>query len=104
MLKQTLIAVTLAFSAGGFAAEHWIDVRVPEQYQQEHVEGAVNIPLRDIQAGTFTPLPKDDTLYLYCNSGRQSTLATETLSRMGYQHVINLGGINQVDKPRVRAN
>ena len=37
MFKKGLLALTLVFSLPVFAAEHWIDVRVPEQYQQEHV-------------------------------------------------------------------
>ena len=44
MFKKGLLALTLVFSLPVFAAEHWIDVRVPEQYQQEHVQGAINIP------------------------------------------------------------
>ena len=34
MFKKGLLALTLVFSLPVFAAEHWIDVRVPEQYQQ----------------------------------------------------------------------
>ena len=40
----------LVFSLPVFADEHWIDVRVPEQYQQEHVQGAINIPLKEVSA------------------------------------------------------
>ena len=47
MFKKGLLALTLVFSLPVFAAEHWIDVRVPEQYQQEHVQGAINIPLKE---------------------------------------------------------
>lgn len=36
MFKKGLLALTLVFSLPVFAAEHWIDVRVPEQYQQEN--------------------------------------------------------------------
>ncbi|XWJ89982.1 thiosulfate sulfurtransferase PspE [Phytobacter ursingii] len=101
MLKQTVIAAALAASTPTIAAEHWIDVRIPEQYQREHIQGALNIPLSDIQAGTFSPLAKEDTLYLYCNSGRQATLAQDALQQMGYQHVINMGGIAGLNKPVV---
>ena len=101
MLKQKVIAAALAASTPTFAAEHWIDVRIPEQYQHEHIQGALNIPLSDIQAGTFSPLAKEDTLYLYCNSGRQATLAQEALQQMGYQHGINMGGIAGLNKPVV---
>lgn len=37
MLKQTVIAAALVASTPTFAAEHWIDVRIPEQYQHEHI-------------------------------------------------------------------
>jgi hypothetical protein len=41
---------------------------------------------------------------LYCNSGRQATLAQEALQQMGYQHVINMGGIAGLNKPVVTSN
>ncbi|MEN0578821.1 thiosulfate sulfurtransferase PspE [Phytobacter palmae] len=97
MLKQTRIAT----STPAITAQKWIDVRIPEQYQCEHIQGALNIPLRDIQAGTFPPLAKEDILYLYCNSGRQATLAQDALQQMGYQNVINMGGIAGLKKPVV---
>ena len=49
MFKKGLLALALVFSLPVFAAEHWIDVRVPEQYQQEHVQGAINIPLKEVK-------------------------------------------------------
>ncbi|MGK9173414.1 thiosulfate sulfurtransferase PspE [Yokenella regensburgei] len=103
MLKQMLIAITFASSTQAFAAEQWVDVRVPEQFQQEHIQGAVNIPLKDIQAGQVHSLSRDDTLYLYCNSGRQATLAQEKLQQLGYQHVINKGGMNQLNMPTIKS-
>lgn len=103
MLKETVIAAALVASTPAFAAEHWIDVRIPEQFQREHVQGALNIPLSNIQAGTFAPLAKEDTLYLYCNSGRQATLAQDALQKLGYQHVVNMGGIAGLNKPVVTA-
>ncbi len=33
-----------------YAAEYWIDVRIPEQYQREHIQGAINIPLKEIKS------------------------------------------------------
>lgn len=44
MFKKDLLALALVFSLPVFAAEHWIDVRVPEQYQQEHVQGPSIFP------------------------------------------------------------
>lgn len=103
MFKQTAIAaVFLAVSAPIFAAEYWIDVRIPEQYQREHVQGAVNLPLKDIEKSINEYVPdKTATVYVYCNSGRQSGLAKETLMDMGYTQVFNAGGISRLDKPKV---
>ena len=92
MFKKGLLALTLVFSLPVFAAEHWIDVRVPEQYQQEHVQGAINIPLKEVKERIATAVPdKNDTVKVYCNAGRQSGQAKEILSEMGYTHVENAG-------------
>lgn len=37
MFKKGLLALALVFSLPVFAAEHWIDVRVPEQIGRAHV-------------------------------------------------------------------
>ena len=88
MFKKGLLALTLVFSLPVFAAEHWIDVRVPEQYQQEHVQGAINIPLKEVKERIATAVPdKNDTVKVYCNAGRQSGQAKDILSEMGYTHV-----------------
>ncbi|MBW7396730.1 thiosulfate sulfurtransferase PspE, partial [Escherichia coli] len=49
MFKKGLLALSLVFSLPVLAAEKWIDVRVPEQYQQEHDQGAINIPLKEVK-------------------------------------------------------
>lgn len=88
MFKKGLLALALVFSLPVFAAEHWIDVRVPEQYQHEHVQGAINIPLKEVKERIATAVPdKNDTVKVYCNAGRQSGQAKEILSEMGYTHV-----------------
>lgn len=82
MFKKGLLALTLVFSLPVFAAEHWIDVRVPEQYQQEHVQGAINIPLKEVKERIATAVPdKNDTVKVYCNAGRQSGQAKRSLAR-----------------------
>ncbi|MBW7983853.1 thiosulfate sulfurtransferase PspE [Enterobacillus tribolii] len=100
MVRKALLAASLLFSSlSVLAAEHWIDVRVPEQYQEAHVQGAVNIPLKQLEQriGEVTQ-NKDDTLHLYCNSGNQSGKAEKLLQQMGYQHAVNEGGLKDVEK------
>ncbi|MDI8106826.1 phosphomethylpyrimidine synthase ThiC, partial [Salmonella enterica subsp. enterica serovar Anatum] len=43
-------------------SEYWIDVRIPEQYQREHIQGAINIPLKEIKSHIETVVPdRNDT-------------------------------------------
>ena len=103
MFKKGLLALALVFSLPVFAAEHWIDVRVPEQYQQEHVQGAINIPLKEVKERIATAVPdKNDTVKVYCNAGRQSGQAKEILSEMGYTHVENAGGLKDIAMSKVK--
>jgi phage shock protein E len=98
MLKKGLVCLLLLGSSlSAFAAEYWIDVRVPQQYQRKHIEGAINVPMVDLQSRMpMVAENKDDTIHLYCNSGRQSALAKEKLEQMGYLNVIDEGGINEL--------
>ena len=102
MLRKGVFALALLIGLPVFAAEHWIDVRVPEQYQQEHIQGAVNIPLKDLKAKIASEVPdKTDTVKLYCNSGRQSGQEKDMLTEMGYTQVTNEGGIKNINLPKV---
>ncbi|MEL0552160.1 thiosulfate sulfurtransferase PspE [Klebsiella sp. B345] len=99
-VKKTIVTGALLMASTSlWAAEHWIDVRTPDQYQETHVEGATNIPLKQLEAriGEVTK-DKDDTLHLYCNTGNQSGKAEKMLQELGYKHAINEGGLKDVEK------
>lgn len=104
MFRACLVAVTLLFcSVSALAAEYWIDVRIPEQYQSEHIDGAINIPLKQLKEDIGHQVKnKDDVVHLYCNSGRQSGIAKQVLLEMGYTNVLNEGGIDRA-KERLSA-
>jgi len=58
------------------------------------VDGAVNIPLRQLPGAVKNnDLNEDDELILYCNSGSRSSQAAAFLQAQGYKNVVN--GINQ---------
>lgn len=72
----------------------WIDVRTPDEFNQQHVEGAVNIFYEDIDAGVDRlGLEKDSVIYLYCRTGRKAGIAKESLEALGYTAVVNIGGL-----------
>jgi len=72
-----------------------IDARDAEQYQKEHIPGAVNIDWRQVLARR-AELPKDKSILLYCNSGTLSAQAAFALKLAGVENVLILkGGLSQ---------
>ena len=43
-----------------------VDVRSTDDFEECHVEGAINFPYRQINAETVTRLPKDKVIVVYC--------------------------------------
>jgi phage shock protein E len=41
---------------------------------------------------------KSKRIYLYCRSGRRSRIAKETLEKIGYKDVLNLGSLEDAAK------
>lgn len=73
--------------------EHFdlVDVRQPSEYDAGHISGAELIPLNNILSGDFK-LNKNDTIVLYCHSGRRSGIALKYLDEHEYKHVEHLEG------------
>ena len=70
-----------------------IDVRTPQEYAQQHLPGALNMPLENL-AENLHQLPPG-TLLLHCKSGMRSNMATGLLRKKGYEQVYNLGGFDR---------
>jgi rhodanese-related sulfurtransferase len=62
-----------------------IDCRAVEEFEQAHLEHAINIPLQhlSIRQETF-PCNKDDTFYVYCRTGNRSSTFVTYLRSIGY--------------------
>lgn len=73
-----------------------VDVRSVGEFRSGHVEGAVNIPLDQLEArlDEFNSFSKP--LILCCASGGRSGMATEFLQSQGFTEVYNAGGWHQV--------
>lgn len=70
-----------------------LDIRNPQEYDNEHIQGSINIPLNKLPKKIQT-LPKDKTIICVCRSGSRSREAVHILHAAGYEDVINLmGGI-----------
>ncbi len=65
-----------------------LDVREPAEYQAGHIEGAVNISVKELpkRAGEL-PEDRDIRIVAYCASGIRSAYATMFLRVYGYRDV-----------------
>ncbi len=108
MKNLILVAIILLFNLGCFQikGKHitevsqseldnvvLVDVRTPDEFKAEHLEKAMNIDwLGDSFSAEFEKIKKDQTIYLYCRSGKRSADATKFLDSLGYKNVVNLEG------------
>ncbi len=72
-----------------------VDVREQDEYDAGHIKGAKLIPHGQISDRAAAELPsKDQTILLYCRSGRRSEIAARALVELGYTAVYDFGGMN----------
>ena len=71
-----------------------VDVRTKEEYDSSHVVGSINIPYDTIDENT--DLDKSKTIIVYCRSGKRSSIASETLKKLGY-NVLDLGAFDSIN-------
>ncbi len=67
-----------------------LDVRSRAEYADEHVAGAINIPLEELRS-RHSELPRGRTILLYCEAGQRSYYATRLLMQLGHA-IRNLPG------------
>lgn len=65
----------------------WIDVRLPAEYREKHINNSVNIPLPLLRTKVGKLDPKLNYL-VYCDSGRRSSIAAYLLSQSGIEAAI----------------
>jgi CRP-like cAMP-binding protein len=80
----------------------WLDVRLPSEFQNLAVEGAVNVPLYFIRLKLNT-LQKGKPYIVYCDTGRRSSAAAFILVEKGYDAYVLKGGLSSLDTGLRRA-
>jgi sulfur-carrier protein adenylyltransferase/sulfurtransferase len=68
-----------------------LDVRQPEEYENEHLPGAKLIPLADLGA-RLSELDPEKPAIVYCAIGGRSRVASQVLAGKGFKEVFNLSG------------
>lgn len=71
----------------------WLDVRLPSEFENQHLDGAVNIPLYFIRLKINT-LDRDKQYVVCCDTGRRSSAGAYILSERGFNAFVLNGGIN----------
>lgn len=80
-----------------------VDVRTPAEYAGGHVDGAVNVPIDELDArlveiDKLTSSDKNKPIVVYCQSGGRAGRAKDKLVKAGHPRVTNLGGVGDWDK------
>lgn len=99
-MKTLLASCLLALlSLAAQAKDVIVDVRTPQEFAAGHIDGAINIEHGSIAQGLAKAgVGKDDKVMLYCQSGRRSGMALDTLKGLGFSKAENVGGIEQARK------
>lgn len=76
-----------------YVREGWliIDLRSPQEYQEKHIKGAVNIPFEKMEE--LYTLGKQQKMVLYCERGAMSMAAARELAAKNYRVKTVVGGI-----------
>jgi glyoxylase-like metal-dependent hydrolase (beta-lactamase superfamily II)/rhodanese-related sulfurtransferase len=73
-----------------------IDVRKKSEFDSEHVVGAVNIPLNEMN-NHLSEFPKDKSFVIHCAGGYRSMLASSMLKQRGWTNFVDVrGGFGQI--------
>ena len=75
-------------AAGG----QWLDVRLPSEFENQHLDGAINIPLYFIRLKINT-LDPNVNYVVCCDTGRRSSAGAYILNERGFNAYVLRGGI-----------
>jgi len=72
-----------------------VDVRQPDEYRQGFIEGAINIPIRELVQNLRALPALDKDIVVVCNTGHRAAIGMAVLQMLGYKKARSLeGGLN----------
>jgi len=74
---------------------HLLDVREEDEFQEAHANISRSLPLSRLMEGRAQDdlrMPKDETIYIICRSGRRSASACDYLHHQGFTNLVNVTG------------
>ncbi len=80
-----------------------IDVRKQSEFDSEHLVGAINIPMNEIN-NRLSEFPKDKPFVLHCAGGYRSIIAASILKQIGWDNFVDVSdgfaGIKNTQLPK----
>jgi len=74
-----------------------VDVRTPTEYRMGHYDGAINVPLGEIEQRLDELGGKDREIVVYCRSGHRSANAKGKLLAAGFTNVRDGGSLRYME-------
>jgi len=76
----------------------FVDARIPPEYEEEHIEGAVSIPIEILRA-RYGELDPDQPYVTYCTNDSRGTTAAFLLNAQGFHAKALRGGLSAWEGP-----
>ncbi|MBQ0732927.1 MBL fold metallo-hydrolase [Aquimarina celericrescens] len=77
------------------------DVRKKSEYDSEHIIGAINVPLNEIN-NHLAQFPKDKPFVLHCAGGYRSMIAASILKQRGWHNIVDVvGGFEEIAQTNI---
>ena len=81
-----------------------LDVRSKSEFDNKHIEGAINFPLNSLQE-MYKEIKYEDKLYVHCAGGYRSVIAISILMKLGFKAMTNITeGFNEILKCNLNEN
>lgn len=72
-----------------------IDIRNGQSYNNQHIDGAINIPFEKLIVSPSKYLDINKKYFIYCRSGVTSKKACQILSNYGFKVINIIGGYEE---------
>jgi rhodanese-related sulfurtransferase len=86
MIKPTVVKALLDNAPTTLTV---VDVRDAKEFAEDHVPGAINIPVETFAVGSSV-LDKNKQIVVYCNSGGRSYNAYRKLQKLAYPNIVQM--------------
>lgn len=96
LAKKNIIETELETVEQALSKELILDVREPTEHAAGCLPGAINIPrgVLEFKIGNHPDFQNqlEAKIFVYCQTGGRSALATEALLKLGYKNAVSMAG------------